>query len=920
MRYFLSFLFAAFPLFCSAQTGHYFLSHYAPADERVDAVAYTIAQDANGLMYYATRSGILQFDGTNWETLAHDGAIYSLTIDANNTLYWAGAKGFGRVKSLPDGTREIVPLAKDEQSFYQTLAVKDRVYFLNEDHVNVVDKKDSIVTIRSQGTGSFAFVFEYFGKTLVSTDEAEVLEIIDNELRPFSFNEEELPIVFTTKLENKYIMGTADDQLYMSTRPGQVRKLTLQDEKYLKASVMMSASWVNGNLLALATLRGGVVFVNPSTGKTEEIVNYHAGLPDNEVLAMMCDRNRNIWVSHEYGLTRIEPFLPFRSFSHYEGLKGNLLCAKSVGNDIYVGTSLGLYKVVREELYDEIVFYEDSLEEVKPNPTVASKQNKVVAPPNEKAVVLDVEEVGPAKKKKGFLRFLKKKEIQQFSPAAEVEPPIENSKIELPPETHEQQLEYVVHRQKKTERFLRASQFVYRKVNGIDSKVTYITTLNGKLIAAGVGGVFEVMGLSATPVLEEPVRYVFASSDSVLYIATYGDKVRTLKYTKRKWTNQHLLDNIDDQISFVFEGNKSNVWLCGINKLYLYNVAHGEAKKIAETQLLNSNFSKTYGVRMGEDIIFVNANGFYKFDAARQTLTKQDSLKPPQRYFVTNSELIYYADHAWKKFGDKQQGGNIHLLSITDNIRFLDSNATSNDLWIITSGNELYKFYGDRLKVFSRNYPLALKSISQAARRLSIRRNFKVSQDEGPLNFEFVQPYFTHADAVEYRYRLAGGLAESWSEWAAQNSSVSFPFLQPAKYKLTVQARDLFGTITELDTVAFEVQPPFWKRPWFYAMEFTVFVLLVLLSFKLSIRYRLVSRVLTLLTIILLIEFIQTVVSSTFITNSSPIIDFIIQVGVAFLILPVEGFLRNLMFRSMGSDSRLYEVITELNQSKKKRK
>jgi hypothetical protein len=56
-----------------------------------------------------------------------------------------------------------------------------------------------------------------------------------------------------------------------------------------------------------------------------------------------------------------------------------------------------------------------------------------------------------------------------------------------------------------------------------------------------------------------------------------------------------------------------------------------------------------------------------------------------------------------------------------------------------------------------------------------------------------------------------------------------------------------------------------------------------------------------LITIILLIEFIQTVAGATFASKDSPVMDFFIQVGVALVILPVESYLRNLMLRSIGS-------------------
>ena len=179
------------------------------------------------------------------------------------------------------------------------------------------------------------------------------------------------------------------------------------------------------------------------------------------------------------------------------------------------------------------------------------------------------------------------------------------------------------------------------------------------------------------------------------------------------------------------------------------------------------------------------------------------------------------------------------------------------------------------------------------------------------------QPNYVGPQATEYRYYIKG-INDTWSDWTT-NSKITFPYLPPGPYALRIQSRDLFGMIQEMDPIRFRVQPPFWKSGWFYAMEFSVFVLLVMLSFKLSIRYRIVSRLLSLLTIILLIEFIQTMVGYSFTTGSSPILDFIVQVLVAFTILPIEGFLRNVMSRSMGSKSKLYDVISEMDKQKRKR-
>ena len=52
------------------------------------------------------------------------------------------------------------------------------------------------------------------------------------------------------------------------------------------------------------------------------------------------------------------------------------------------------------------------------------------------------------------------------------------------------------------------------------------------------------------------------------------------------------------------------------------------------------------------------------------------------------------------------------------------------------------------------------------------------------------------------------------------------------------------------------------------------------------------------LTVIMLIQFIQTVVASQISFKSAPVTDFFIQVFIALLVLPIEGYLRKFMLRS----------------------
>ena len=54
-----------------------------------------MAVDSNGLLNIANRSGILQFDGKNWDFIPTPAANLSLAIDKNQKVYAAGIDEFG---------------------------------------------------------------------------------------------------------------------------------------------------------------------------------------------------------------------------------------------------------------------------------------------------------------------------------------------------------------------------------------------------------------------------------------------------------------------------------------------------------------------------------------------------------------------------------------------------------------------------------------------------------------------------------------------------------------------------------------------------------------------------------------------------------------------------------------------------------
>jgi ligand-binding sensor domain-containing protein len=890
------------PVVALAQSGNYFLSHYSPGKEHFKNVALDIAQDARGVMYYATNAGVLEFDGKNWDMLKGQSAIYTIEITEQGEIFWGGSKGFGKIGFDNNGFQTLELLSDSTTAnIFQAISLKEELYFINENQLFVYNKASGLVAKYKSSNliSTFTNVFELFGTVYISTSDEGILKLDKKNLVAAKLGLT-ADVVFSSRIENSYVIGLSNNKVVTCNEDLKFVPVKMDDQAYADASVVISGSWINRQLLALGTLRGGAIFVNPITGHTQEIVNYDTGLPDNEVFALAPDRNQNIWIAHEYGFTRVSPYLAFRSFSHYPGIDGNLLCAFSHNGSVYAGTSVGLYKLQKEDVYDDLVYFVNvPVAAVSKSSAKNELQNPSVQQSKEQ----------PETKRKGLFNFLKKNKNKATTQTDESSSGAKTESIK------QEETGAKFKQVKRTQKVLRASQYSFKRVKGIDAKISHLLQVNGKLIASGLGGVYEVNDLQAKAILEEPVRTLYPSQHkNILYVSTYQNEVRTLTYNSKGWTPEPFsaLNEKHDQVNFIFESADKELWLCGLDKVYQYKIEDEDVSLIQSLSFDNPDMEATYGVTWDSEVLFVNPQGFYAYDKKTKKAVKVDSLQLPAQYFPLAQSIIYRDQHGWNLVGKRLSQVNLHLLNLFHDLRFVGRDQVPENLWIVSGGNELYKFFGEKLAADEKAFPLFLKSITNDQIKIASADKINISEDKSSVLFEIVQPDYISPQSVEFRFQLKG-MNDQWTEWAVNNSNVGFPYLPPGEYVLNVQSRNIFGKVTDLDPMTFQVLPPYWRRSWFYAMEFAFLATLVLLSVRLNERYRLVSRILSLLTIILLIQFIQTLIDSIISFKESPVIDFIIQVIVAFLILPVEGFLHDLMTKSLDGSSKLYQFIAPKN-------
>ena len=453
----------------------------------------------------------------------------------------------------------------------------------------------------------------------------------------------------------------------------------------------------------------------------------------------MTDKSKMVWAAPKW-IPRQFRLMPLESFSHYDGLQGNPLCVLSFGSDVYVGTSSGLFKLVQEEVYDEIVSYVDV--EVKTDQKKGSKKSKE----NVKEAVTDPStgnEPINESKKRGFLRFLKRKKTK-----SEDGPPNNEAEPSKPTPSGNKTYES----QRKVERVLRSAHYTYKKVKGVDAKVTQLIEANGHLIAAGLSGAFEVQGLIAKPILEEPASSVFPSSESdMLFISTYKNEMKTFRRNNNGWVSEGLFDELDDEISFMFQSSKGRV-LALCHRQGLREIVNGDIRNIQTIAFPNPNFDEVVGTAIDDKIVLANSNGFFHFDRDKGSFIRVDSLGELSHYFAANGNIWFRDSHDWN--AGKKPGRNLHLLNLYKDLRFVTSDADSENLWLITANNELYKFFTDQLTAHEVDHPLMLKAIRNAKQRVSRRGEIQFDQEKSSVTFEVIQPDYLAAESTEYRFQL----------------------------------------------------------------------------------------------------------------------------------------------------------------------
>lgn len=319
---------------------------------RNDLTIFDISQSEDGIMYFATPSGLLEYDGVRWINYKTglESDLRSVLHKDDQHIYTGGHGGFGywakntvgilEYRSLffkrPEPEAPLLPI------FSRIKEINGKILFQTFQQIFIYDPiLDNLDTINA--SKGFNLLFSSKGRAFIQDAGIGLFEIKNNELiliEGADKGQMDIVNVFV-KEDNKLLIITKSkgvwewDNNTITKKKWEINGLI---EKYLVHDVQEFGK----NKLVIGTIRKGIYIVSPNG---EVLFNYEKsnGLLENSIRRVFKDFKDNLWIGTENGLSYIQISSNTNYLLDIKGEFGTVYTSHLKDSLLYLGTNQGLF-------------------------------------------------------------------------------------------------------------------------------------------------------------------------------------------------------------------------------------------------------------------------------------------------------------------------------------------------------------------------------------------------------------------------------------------------------------------------------------------------------------------------------------------------------------------------------------------------
>ena len=323
---------------------------YLPKDYGAEDQVWSISQGANNTMYFGNNEGLLSYNGARWTLYdsPNSSIIRSVKVVDDKIFtgsymdfgYWVkDDKGFLNYTSIVKETN--LELLEDEE-FWNILKLDqwlifqslDRIYIYDTvaDSFNVINSSTTIIKIYKvdediyfQKINQGIYILENGAERLISNSP----QLINANVINISSSDEGL--LFITRSKGFYTLNNGIVAQWDSALNSQLSNYKIYNSIQLE----------NGDFV-LGTISNGLLYINANKQISLKI-NQSKGLGNNTVLSLFEDKEGNIWLGLDHGISNLNLKSPFKIYKDDLGTLGTIYGAVLEDNLLYLGTNQGLF-------------------------------------------------------------------------------------------------------------------------------------------------------------------------------------------------------------------------------------------------------------------------------------------------------------------------------------------------------------------------------------------------------------------------------------------------------------------------------------------------------------------------------------------------------------------------------------------------
>ncbi len=755
------------------------IQNFTPADYNAHPQNYGIAQDRQGLMYFANANGVLQYDGVNWRTISlPKGKIaYSVGCAGNDVVYVGGEGDIGYLISDGSGSLQFQSLLdkipepfQDFNYTWQIASTEAFVYFMTDKY---------LLGWSTNGTEDELKAWPFkniYHTTHVIDDELYIWEwdkglekVVGDSLQVVpggaAFAYSTIRIMASLEEANgKIFIGTVQKGFatYDGAKVERIETSPTLKELINSGSLSNSLRLKNGRF-AFATLGGGIILTD-SAFNILQVLDEETGLGDNQVTDLFIDRSGALWSSMYTGISRISSPSPFSFYTEKLGLTGHTQGVFHYKNHLYVYGFAGVFQLSKPTVND----------------TRTNFQFRKLF--TDRIAITDVLEID------GLMLAASNGGITAFYPESGLIGDGQNYALKG------------------------ASQLLRSRFR----KDLFYAALGNSI------GLFQKdredwKFVGQIPGLPDIVNSIVETAPHQLW-ATSSDYATRISIEEEDFMQENGTIIADPERVIAAQLNN-------------FDQSNGLPKGYVSVHLLKN------------EALFTTASGLYRFNSSNQSFESDFSLPYSDTTQAIIFMQVQASGNIWLINGKEDQSSLIQLKDAgngqytleSSNFQQFHSQGLSitgidedpddeNIAWISTS-NGLIKYNGAIKKDYQQAFPVLIRRV--LVNNDSLIYGGATAHPNTPdlafafnsMRFEYAAPSYDLPEKTQYQILLEG-FDKNWSPWTTETKK-DYTQLPEGNYTFRIKAKNIFGTLGEEGSYSFSIQPP-WYRSWWAYLIYTI--------------------------------------------------------------------------------------------------